>query len=196
MTALTLLKSIDATNPPKLRLWILPLITALLILIDQFSIGLNESQVTVIASLFIVIAGIPHGTLDVEIASKHFGHSTTTGKTAMIAAYVGVAALMLLLWIVLPEAALILFLMISIIHFGKDWRDGVDPFLAMMVGWALISLPALSHPAGVGAIFEMLTGNSNGMIIAQLLACASIPAVLGSLVLLIGLIPRKILKAQ
>jgi beta-carotene 15,15'-dioxygenase len=182
MTALTLLKSIDAANPPKLRLWALPLITALLILIDQFSISLNESQLTVIASLFIVIAGIPHGTLDVEIASKHFGHSTTTGKITIIAAYVGVAALMLLLWIVLPEAALILFLMISIIHFGKDWRDGVDPFLAMMVGWALISLPALSHPAGVGMIFEILTGNGNGMVIAQLLACASIPAVLGSLV--------------
>jgi beta-carotene 15,15'-dioxygenase len=182
MTALALQKSIDSAHPPKLRLWALPLITAILILIDQFGFGFNENQLTVAAALFIVIAGIPHGTLDVEIASKHFGHSTLSGKTAIIAAYLGVSVLMLLLWILLPEAAWVSFLVISIIHFGKDWRDGVDPFLAMMVGWALVSLPALSHPSGVGAIFEMLTGNSNGMIIAQLLACASVPAVLGSLV--------------
>jgi Brp/Blh family beta-carotene 15,15'-monooxygenase len=46
----------------------------------------------------------------------------------------------------------------------------------------LVALPALARPIEVAMIFEMLTGNQNGQIIATLLACASVPAALGSLV--------------
>jgi beta-carotene 15,15'-dioxygenase len=182
MTAMHIPKSIDAACPPKLRLWALPVVTAVLILGDALWIGMDSIQMTMIAALAIALAGIPHGTLDAEIATTHFGQSDNIGKAKIIASYIACALLMILLWAQFSELALVSFLIISIVHFSKDWRGGVDPFLAMMVGWALVALPALSHPQGVAVIFEMLTGNQNGATIAALLACASVPAALGSLV--------------
>ncbi len=182
MTGMQLPKSIGADIPPSLRLWALPVVTVLLILADLSWVGLDGTQMTMLAAIAIVVAGIPHGTLDIEIAASRFGRNGFAGKAKIIAAYVGCALAMVLLWTLASELALVSFLIISIVHFSRDWRGGVDPFLAMMVGWALVALPALARPAEVASIFEMLTGNPNGAIIAALLACTSVPAALGSLV--------------
>ena len=165
-----------------LRLFALPVATLLLVIIDRFWGGMNSPHVNMLAAVAIVLAGIPHGTLDVEIAAAHFGQKGITGKIRIIGGYLLCAAAMVLLWILLPELALISFLIISIVHFSRDWRGGVDPFLAMMVGWALVALPALASPDDVAMIFAALTGSNNGAVIAALLGAASVPAALGSLV--------------
>ena len=182
MNVFPIRRSTAAAFPPSLRLWILPLLAGGLILADALFLGLNSVQVTMIAALFIVVVGIPHGTLDVEIASVRFGKSNVSGKIAILAGYLACAFGMALCWMVAPAVALSLFLIISIVHFGLDWRGGADPFLAMMVGWALIALPALSHPQQVSEIFAILTGSPTGSTISALLACAAAPAALGSLV--------------
>ena len=165
-----------------LRLFALPVATLLLILADRFLGVMDSAAANMMAAVAIVLAGIPHGTLDVEIAAAHFGQKGITGKIRIIGGYLFCAAFMVLLWILLPELALISFLIISIVHFSRDWRDGVDPFLAMMVGWALVALPALASPDDVAMIFAALTGSNNGPVIAALLGAASVPAALGSLV--------------
>ena len=165
-----------------LRLFALPVATLLLVIMDRVWGGMNSTHVNMLAAVAIVLAGIPHGTLDVEIAAAHFGQKGITGKIRIIGGYLFCAAFMVLLWILLPELALISFLIISIVHFSRDWRDGVDPFLAMMVGWALVALPALASPDDVAMIFAALTGSNNGAVIAALLGAASVPAALGSLV--------------
>jgi Brp/Blh family beta-carotene 15,15'-monooxygenase len=171
-----------ATFPKMLRLFALPVATLLLVIIDRFWGGMNSPHINMLAAVAIVLAGIPHGTLDVEIAAAHFGQKGITGKIRIIGGYLLCAAFMVLLWILLPELALISFLIISIVHFSRDWRGGVDPFLAMMVGWALVALPALASPDDVAMIFAALTGSNNGAVIAALLGAASVPAALGSLV--------------
>ena len=165
-----------------LRLFALPVATLLLVIIDRFWGGMSSAHVNMLAAVAIVLAGIPHGTLDVEIAAAHFGQKGITGKIRIIGGYLFCAAFMVFLWILLPELALISFLIISIVHFSRDWRGGVDPFLAMMVGWALVALPALASPDDVAMIFAALTGSNNGAVIAALLGAASVPAALGSLV--------------
>ena len=182
MTEMHITKSIGAAFPPLLRLWALPFLVTLLIVLNVSGASLDTVQMTMIASVAIVLAGIPHGTLDIEIASVRFGRSDAIGKLLILAAYICCALLMVVLWRQVPELALTAFLVISILHFSADWRGGVEPFLAVMVGWALIALPALSHPASVAMIFEMLTGNQSGATIAAILACTSVPAGLGSLV--------------
>ncbi len=171
-----------ATFSKMLRLFALPLATLLLIFIDRFWGVMDGTHANMLAAVAIVLAGIPHGTLDVEIAAVHFGHKGFAGKAKIISGYLGCAAAMVLLWFQLPELALISFLIISIVHFSRDWRGGVDPFLAMMVGWALVALPALASPDDVAMIFAVLTGSNNGAVIAALLGAASVPAALGSLV--------------
>lgn len=175
-------KPIGAAFCHSLRIWLLPALTGVLIVIDQSWAGMNNIELTMVAAVAIVISGIPHGTLDAEIAATYFGQNNRAGKTKIILGYVACVLAMITLWTVAPEFALVSFLAISIVHFSQDWRGGVDLFLAMMVGWALVALPALARPTEVTMIFEMLTGNQNGQIIATLLACSSVPAALGSLV--------------
>lgn len=182
MTTVQFPKFAGATFPKPLRLWALPAATMLLIAADRLLGGMGSVESNMLAAVAIVLAGIPHGTLDVEIAAAHFGQTGPVGKAKIIGGYLSCAAAMVLLWRVIPELALISFLIISIIHFSRDWRGGVDPFLAMMVGWALVALPALASPDDVAMIFAALTGSSNGAVIAALLGAASIPAALGSLV--------------
>ncbi|MFN3450835.1 MAG: Brp/Blh family beta-carotene 15,15'-dioxygenase [Sphingorhabdus sp.] len=182
MTTIIIPKFAGATFPKPLRLWALPAATLLLIIVDRLLGGMDSVAVNMVAAVAIVLAGIPHGTLDVEIAAAHFGQKGAAGKSKIIASYLACAAFMILLWLQLPELALISFLLISIVHFSRDWRSGVDPFLAMMVGWALVALPALASPDAVAAIFAALTGSQNGAVIAALLGAASVPAALGSLV--------------
>jgi beta-carotene 15,15'-dioxygenase len=190
MAELYIPRFIGAASPPKLRLWTLPFVTIGLILLDRLWSGFDNGQATAIAALAIVLTGIPHGTLDIEIAATRFGRSRTSSKLLIGLAYVSCAALMMLLWVQMAEMALAIFLVISIVHFSSDWRGKVEPFLAMMVGWAIIGLPALSHPQQVADIFATLTGNQNGAIIAQLLACASVPAALGTAVFAFGAYQR------
>jgi beta-carotene 15,15'-dioxygenase len=166
----------------KLRFWIVPAITFILVVFNQINGVLGSAQVTLIAAVAIVLAGIPHGALDIEIAATRFGRTSAIGKIAITLGYVACAAAMAGLWSIAPSLALMMFLVVSIFHFGGDWREGVDPFLAVMVGWALIALPALSHPVAVATIFETLTRDGNGSVIAAVLACASVPAALGSLI--------------
>jgi beta-carotene 15,15'-dioxygenase len=182
MKELLQIKPIGAAFPPLMRLWALPFLVIILIAVNLSDPMLNSVYVTALASVAIVLAGLPHGTLDIEIASLRFGRSDARGKIAITAAYISCAATMVMLWILFAELALAAFLIISIIHFSADWRGGVEPFLAVMVGWALIALPALSHPASVAMIFETLTGNNSGATITAILACTSVPAALGSFV--------------
>ena len=182
MTTIFLSTLTGATFPKTLRLFALPLATLLLIIADRLWGGMDSMEATMLAAVAIVVAGIPHGTLDVEIAAAHFGQKGMAIKAKIIAAYIGCAAFMVLLWTILPEFALVAVLIISIVHFSRDWRGGVDPFLAMMVGWALVALPALASPGDVAVIFTVLMGNPNGSVIAGLLGAASVPAALGSLV--------------
>jgi Brp/Blh family beta-carotene 15,15'-monooxygenase len=166
MTTILYPHSAGAAFSKMLRLFALPVATLLLVIIDRFWGGMNSTHVNMLAAVAIVIAGIPHGTLDVEIAAAHFGQKGITGKIGIIGGYLFCAAFMVFLWILLPELALISFLIISIVHFSRDWRGGVDPFLAMMVGWALVALPALASPDDVAMIFAALTGSNNGAVIA------------------------------
>jgi beta-carotene 15,15'-dioxygenase len=174
-------RSIDVAVPPQLRLWALPFLTAVLLSLDLI-VGTETPFITMFAAAVIVLAGIPHGTLDIEIAAARFALPGQAQKIAVILTYAGCAAIMFALWEFAPAASLTLFLIVSIIHFSADWRGGNEPFLAMMVGWAIIALPALSHPAAVADIFQTLTGSANGRTIAAVLACAAMPAALGSLV--------------
>lgn len=169
------------TEAAQVRRWFMPIVTAGLIMTHLYSGGLDGPTATAIAAALIMLCGVPHGTLDVEIAAHRFGRQGLAGKLKITAAYAACAAAMAVLWAILPALALVTFLVLSIIHFGADWHAGVDPFFAMMVGWALIASPALAHPAQVAAIFETLTGDSHGGTISALLACTAIPALLGSL---------------
>ena len=164
-----------------LRLFMLPATTLSLVIAGLLFGPLSTASFTAICALAIALFGIPHGTLDIEIAALRYGLVGRMDRLKVIFAYVACTAVIAGLWRVAPEVALCLFLFVSIVHFSRDWYGAADPFLSLMVAWALVATPALTRPAEVAVIFDMLTGNENGRIIADLLACACVPALLGCL---------------
>jgi beta-carotene 15,15'-dioxygenase len=162
--------------------WVL--IPALIVLVglNTLSGSLSSPAATAAFAIVILLCGIPHGALDIEIVAQNLGRTSGIFKLGYIAVYISLAAAMAGLWFLFPNLALVVFLGISIVHFGRDWRLEEEPFLGFMVGGALIALPALSHNSEVSALFDILTGSRAGQAIADGLACISLPPLLSSLV--------------
>ena len=74
---------------------------------------------SVVAVLFVVVIGLPHGAFDGAIAN-HLGAGRSFAATAkFIASYCAAAGLVIAIWIMFPAVTLALFLIISMIHFGR-----------------------------------------------------------------------------
>ena len=74
---------------------------------------------SVIALLFVVLIGLPHGAFDGAIAN-HLGAGRSFATAAkFIASYCAAAGLVIAIWIAFPSVTLALFLIISMIHFGR-----------------------------------------------------------------------------
>lgn len=181
MIAVTLPGTSGAAVSNVLRLCLLPAVTMGLVIANLEFGPMTGASFTALCALSIALFGIPHGTLDVEIAALRYGLVGPMQRIKIIAGYLACTAVIAGAWILAPEFALCLFLFVSILHFSRDWYGEADPFLSLMVAWALVATPALTRPDEVAAIFNVLTGNANGRIVADLLACTSVPALLGCL---------------
>lgn len=78
--------------------------------------------------LFIALVGsigILHGALDHQVAFRYFGMRTNTrGWVSFLGGYLGVMILYALLWYLIPLLALVVFLALSVWHFGQsDMHD-------------------------------------------------------------------------
>ena len=74
---------------------------------------------SVIALLFVVLIGLPHGAFDGAIAN-HLGAGRSLAEAAkFITSYCAAAGLVIVIWIIFPAVTLTLFLIISMIHFGR-----------------------------------------------------------------------------
>ncbi len=77
----------------------------------------------VVASVFLI--GIPHGAIDHVVSSELFGTGNSfKGHVTFYGSYLIIMLLLGLIWIFLPIAGMIIFLAISIYHFGQaDMED-------------------------------------------------------------------------
>jgi Brp/Blh family beta-carotene 15,15'-monooxygenase len=78
--------------------------------------------------LFIALVGsvgMLHGALDHQVAFRYYGMRTNTrGWVSFLGGYLGVMVLYGLLWYVMPLLALVVFLVLSVWHFGQsDMND-------------------------------------------------------------------------
>lgn len=125
-----------------------------------------------VALAAIVVAGLPHGTLDIKAIKDSQGLGPR-GTLAMLGLYVVLAAAMGLLWVVAPGLALLAFLAIGAVHFADDWAvDGV-PGLAAAVPLALFSAGAIRDRAPYDAIFGALARDHGGAAVTDLLIMIS-----------------------
>jgi len=122
--------------------WVPIVFSSAVLVINYFApgFGSNLGLGLLIFALFIV--GIPHGALD------GFSHASNMKLSAFIARYLGIMALVVLLWLISPIVGLIFFLLYSAWHFGEtdlvEWQRA-NIGLSMLWGILLLGIILLSH---------------------------------------------------
>jgi beta-carotene 15,15'-dioxygenase len=105
-----------------------------------------------IFAVFVTLTGIPHGAVDHLVAADVFGLELKwRDQLRFFGAYLGAMILFGLIWIVSPVTGFIIFLMISVYHFGQgdlSWLElpavpGVILYLSR--GVMLLVLPVAGH---------------------------------------------------
>lgn len=131
-------------------------------------VGLGGAAPTTAACVAILLFGLPHGTLDLEIIKREQGRDGL-GTSALLIVYLGLAAAMLLLWQLAPVAALATFLVVAVVHFSEDWEELRSKFLAQGMAIALLTAPTLLHLTELEQIFVAVAGHDDAVLIANLM---------------------------
>ncbi|MBB4659557.1 Brp/Blh family beta-carotene 15,15'-dioxygenase [Parvularcula dongshanensis] len=126
-----------------------------------------------ILTALVLVLGLPHGALDLWLARRAGLWSGSGGFVRFHAAYLALAASVVSAFLLVPTAALIGFLGLSVWHFSDDWRE-LAPAIRVPLASSIVLVPCLSHPSEAGAIFAAVTGS------------AVIPAVMPPLTVTVG----------
>lgn len=116
----------------------------------------DPERIAVIATATFLLGGLPHGAFDLHLAARsaQLGHARLALFTAI---YIGLFALMLIGWAIVPGLILPLFLISAAMHFGADWPETDEPLFRTALGCAPICAIGIGHLSEVGLIFEAMT---------------------------------------
>jgi len=121
-----------------------------------------------IGLLAVIFIGLPHGAMDGALAI-HLGWMSRPRRAAtFLLAYVGLAALVVSMWLVIPTVGFLIFLAISMFHFGRGdiVPRAKDHQLAevLMRGGLVLAGISLFHRSEVDSIFEVLIGSNTSIV--------------------------------
>ncbi|MEN9966076.1 MAG: hypothetical protein RL416_233, partial [Pseudomonadota bacterium] len=101
--------------------------SSLFILISSFALlfgyglDLNANfQLLLLALIFVVLLGVPHGSLDVLFAIQTFDLKQLKHWLKFIGSYVIAALLVISIWLIAPNIFFVCFLLLSALHFSDD----------------------------------------------------------------------------
>lgn len=117
----------------------------------------------------ILIIGLPHGALDVWLFRLASDTRFSFDYIAFLVIYILCTGIVLCLWLINPGLGLALFLCYSAWHFSEDWTDFDHVAFSLVMGIAVVSLPALFHVQEVSHLFQIIAGE-RGPFIADWLA--------------------------
>ena len=124
----------------------------------------SASSVPVVAGLgaLVLILGLPHGALDLWVASRQArwgeaGRFRPGGALRFHAEYLALAGAVLAAFAFTPTLALVGFLALSLWHFADDWR-GLPAPVRLGCASIVVIVPTLFHGGEVAAIFAAVTG--------------------------------------
>jgi Brp/Blh family beta-carotene 15,15'-monooxygenase len=127
--------------------------------------GIPETGEYLIFAFFVLITGIPHGAVDHIVAAQVFGLRASFGDQARFyGSYLLTMLLFAGLWILSPIAGFLLFLVISVYHFGQgdlNWLNlpRTPALIAYLSrGIMLLALPILGHAEITTPIIREVSG--------------------------------------
>lgn len=128
------------------------------------------------ALVFVVLLGVPHGSLDVLFASqtydiKHMGH-----WLKFIAYYVAAGLAVISVWFFVPTFFFVAFLILSALHFADDLNLMNFTMLKFSYGVAIITLPSLFFGAELINLYAMIIHLDSATNIVKASQLLSLPA--------------------
>ena len=137
----------------------------LCILISPFYLILNYEPI-ILCLFTILIIGISHGSLDNikgEKLLRLFGYKS---EFIFYFIYLTISFLIIMLWVILPNTILLLFLIVAAFHFGKEdtvfhfkQKFFISEILFFLKGSSVIIAPLLFQKEATNAIFKTLNFN-------------------------------------
>lgn len=118
--------------------------------------------VLLLVAFFVALLGVPHGALDPIFAKKLYQLSSMLRWTVFLTCYILLACVVVLAWWHAPTFFLLVFLIVSVIHFSGDLRQGTSPLAQVLYGGASIVLPSALHQEDLGHLFTLLIGDARG----------------------------------
>jgi len=131
----------------------------------------------ILAACLISLVGLPHGALDPVIAHRAGLIRSPLSAMQFVFSYLMVVALVVGFWLLTPTLALLVFLAISAVHFGRDWQRKLQ-FGGLGYGLLILGLPGLFHADEVVQIFAFLLFGEDPLLALRAL---QLMAVLGTL---------------
>ena len=134
----------------------------------------DSAAFTAIASVVLLVVGVPHGSFDIALLRRASADRSPTGPVAILfALYLACALAMYLVWRIEPVLALAGFLVMAMAHFAEDWAECGSRIAAAGLAVAIVSAPALLHGGELGALFVVLTGRDAAAALVDMLALAA-----------------------
>lgn len=147
------------------------LISLVLIIAGVFAAPLLDSIALILAMALILLLGIPHGAADHLLFFSLMNEQASQNKnikTRFYIQYLGLIAIYTLMWVMLPVIALVVFLAISVYHFGQSnlhhtvWKNsGLKTASMILSGCFVLMTPLLFHIDTARPVIESLTADGD-----------------------------------
>lgn len=164
---------------------------AVALLSFYLSFAVDNTYLTIIA-LFIILLGVPHGSLDTLFAQELLCLDSPKKWAKFIVNYLIIALLVVIFWMLLPSVFLICFLLISCVHFADDLVAGTPQLSRILYGGIIIFLPALTYSHELARLYSFLIDTEHAKLLVSVLKLLAIPWLFGLAVVIYQLMRTNI----
>ncbi len=167
--------------------------SSLFILISSFALlfgyGLDLNvnfQLLLLALIFLVLLGVPHGSLDVLFAIQTFDLKQLKHWLKFIGSYVIAALLVISIWLIAPNIFFVCFLLLSALHFSDDLNLIDSKALKLSYGALIITLPSLLFSHELIGLYAMIIDIKTSTYLVETSKFITVPAGLYLTVMLLN----------
>lgn len=155
------------------------MLTSVLSLILGYGVDPRANILLLLTALcFIVLMGVPHGSLDVLFARQTLEIKYLRHWAKFFIYYITAAACIILLWILIPSIFFITFLILSALHFSDDLNLPGFNALKFSYGASIITLPSLYFNDELIDLYAMIIERRFAADIVQISHFASVFVIL------------------
>lgn len=124
-----------------------------------------------------LLVGLPHGAMDVAVARSLALTDSKVKLLLFLVIYTALALAHYALWWLYPFLGFLLFMGLTVYHFGQDWLSA-PWFRPPLFGLAFLVLPAVYHADALIFFFAFLIDKQDAVVFVQLLTALGYPLLL------------------